>query len=98
MTRNGPFPSHLLVAYLDDEPGALDRVAAIFRRRALTLHSLTLTPASEPGCSRVTLEVDAEAATFARARASLEKLVCVRRVEAVRSHDHAAAGIQTASF
>lgn len=84
---NAPM-SHLLVVYLDDEPGALDRVAAIFRRRALTLHSLTLNPTREPGCSRVTLEVDAEGATFARARASLEKLICVRRVESGGAREH----------
>lgn len=75
---------HTLVALLDDEPGALDRVAALFRRRALNIRSLTVKPTDEPGCSRLTLEVDAEGANLARAKASLEKLICVRQVQ-----DHA---------
>ena len=72
---------HILVATLDDEPGALDRVASLFRRRAFNIHSLTVNPSEEPGCSRMTLVVDAEGAGLARAKASLEKLVSVRRVE-----------------
>ena len=84
--------SHVLVAYLDDEPGALDRVAALFRRRAINLESLTVNPTEERGCSRLTLWVDASEPRLARARASLEKLVCVRRVESHAAHDHGMPG------
>lgn len=73
---------HTLVALLDDEPGALDRVAALFRRRALNIRSLTVKPTDEPGCSRLTLEVDAEGPSLVRVKASLEKLLCVRQVQA----------------
>ena len=77
---------HILVANLDDEPGVLDRVAALFRRRAFNIHSLTVSPAEEAGVSRVTLVVDTDEAGLRRAAASLEKLVNVRRVERHEGH------------
>jgi acetolactate synthase-1/3 small subunit len=77
---------HILVASLDDEPGVLDRVAALFRRRAFNIHSLTVSPAQESGVSRVTLVVDTDEAGLRRASASLEKLFNTRSVERHEGH------------
>ena len=72
---------HILVATLDDEPGVLDRVASLCRRRAFNIHSLTVSPSGEPGTSRMTLAVETDDAGLLRVAASLEKLINVSRVE-----------------
>ena len=33
---------HILVAYVEDKPGVLNRVASLFRRRAFNIDSLTV--------------------------------------------------------
>ena len=73
--------SHVLVAYTDDEPGVLNRVASLFRRRAFNIHSLTVGPTEQAGVSRMTLVVDTDDHGAARAQANLEKLLNVQRVE-----------------
>ncbi|HWQ08379.1 MAG TPA: acetolactate synthase small subunit [Holophaga sp.] len=73
--------SHVLVAYTDDEPGVLNRVASLFRRRAFNIHSLTVGPTERPGVSRMTLVVDTDDQGAVRAQANLEKLLNVQRVE-----------------
>jgi acetolactate synthase I/III small subunit len=73
--------SHVLVAYTDDEPGVLNRVASLFRRRAFNIHSLTVGPTEQPGVSRMTLVVDTDDQGAVRAQANLEKLLNVQRVE-----------------
>ena len=79
--------SHCILALLDDEPGVLDRVAALCRRRAFNIRSLTVSPASEPGASRMTLVVEATEAGARRVVAHLEKLVVVRTVELLQAGD-----------
>ncbi len=79
--------SHCILALLDDEPGVLDRVAALCRRRAFNIRSLTVSPASEPGASRMTLVVEATEAGARRVVAHLEKLVVVRTVELLQTGD-----------
>jgi acetolactate synthase-1/3 small subunit len=79
--------SHCILALLDDEPGVLDRVAALCRRRAFNIQSLTVSPASEPGTSRMTLVVEATETGARRVVAHLEKLVNVQSVDLLQSGD-----------
>ncbi len=79
--------SHCILALLDDEPGVLDRVAALCRRRAFNIQSLTVSPAFEPGTSRMTLVVEATEAGARRVVAHLEKLVNVQSVDLLQSGD-----------
>lgn len=72
---------HVLVIHLDDEPGSLERVVSVCRKRAFNIHSLTVSPGAEADASRLTLVVDAEEAGAQRVQVSLEKLLNVRRVE-----------------
>lgn len=72
---------HVLVAYTDDEPGVLNRVASLFRRRAFNIHSLTVGPTEKEGVSRMTIVVDTDDQGAARAQANLEKLLNVQKVE-----------------
>jgi len=48
---------HILVATLDDEPGVLNRVVSLIRRRAFNIQALTVGPSEAPGTSRMTLVV-----------------------------------------
>lgn len=71
---------HILTLTLDDTPGALDRVASLFRRRAINIHSLMVAPSGQPGTSLMTLVVDTDDQGAHRAAAHLEKLVQVQSV------------------
>ncbi|MBS1766319.1 MAG: acetolactate synthase small subunit [Acidobacteria bacterium] len=71
---------HTLTATLEDSPGVLDRVAALFRRRAFNIHSLTVSPGEGHGLSRMTVTVDADETGVRRVVASLGKLIQVRGV------------------
>ncbi len=72
---------HILVATLDDEPGVLNRVTSLVRRRAFNIQALTVGPAEAPGTSRMTLVVESDEAGAKRVAAHLEKLLNVLRVE-----------------
>jgi acetolactate synthase-1/3 small subunit len=67
--------------YLEDHPGALNRVASLFRRRAFNIMSLTVGPTERPGISRMTIAVDTDPLGARRVEAHLRKLVPVRGVD-----------------
>src|SRR5262245_48693679 len=69
------------VAYVEDRPGVLNRVASLFRRRGYNIVSLNVGRTHEPGVSRMTFVVDADADTGRRIEANLYKLVNVISVE-----------------
>jgi len=70
-----------LVAYVEDLPGVLNRVASLFRRRNYNIVSLTVGRTHEPGMSRITLVVEADPDVSRRIQANLYKLVNVVSVE-----------------
>jgi acetolactate synthase-1/3 small subunit len=74
---------HILVAYVEDKPGVLNRVASLFRRRAFNIESLTVGHTEQSGVSRMTIVVDADDMTARRIEANLYKLVNVLRVDDV---------------
>jgi acetolactate synthase-1/3 small subunit len=51
---------HTLSVLVEDKPGVLARVAALFARRGFNIHSLAVGPIHETGRSRITLVVDAD--------------------------------------
>jgi acetolactate synthase-1/3 small subunit len=69
--------------YVEDHPGALNRVASLFRRRAFNIVSLTVGHTERPGMSRMTIVVDAPDAARGRIEANLYKLFDVERVESI---------------
>ena len=69
--------------YLQDHPGALNRVASLFRRRALNIASLTVGHTEHAGVSRMTIVVDAPETARARIEANLYKVLDVERVECI---------------
>lgn len=74
---------HILVAYVEDKPGVLNRVASLFRRRAFNIESLTVGRTEQDGVSRMTIVVDTDDLTARRIEANLYKLVNVLRVDDV---------------
>jgi acetolactate synthase I/III small subunit len=65
---------HTFVAYVEDLPGVLTRVASLFRRLNINIISLTVGRSERPGLSRLTLVCEASAEAGDRIRASLYKL------------------------
>jgi len=74
-------PKHTLIAYVEDVPGVLNRVASLFRRRNFNIESLTVGRTEQAGVSRLTVVVDATDAGARIVEANLYKLVNVLRVD-----------------
>jgi acetolactate synthase-1/3 small subunit len=91
----GPRTSQTLIVYVQDEPGALNRIVSLFRRRAFNIDSLTVGRTERPGVSRITLVVQVEDETARRLETHLYKLVEVLRVEDV---SEAAAVVREMAF
>ena len=65
---------HTFVAYVEDIPGVLTRVASLFRRLNININSLTVGRSERIGLSRLTLVCEASSEAGHRIRASLYKL------------------------
>ena len=65
---------HTFVAYVEDLPGVLTRVASLFRRLNININSLTVGRSERAGLSRMTIVCEASAESGHRIRASLYKL------------------------
>ena len=72
---------NIFVAYVENKPGVLNRVASLFRRRAFNIDSLTVGRTEKPEVSRMTIVVDTESDQARRVEANLYKLVNVLLVE-----------------
>lgn len=71
---------HTLVAKVADEPGVLNRVASLFRRRAFNIESLTVGHTEKAHESRMTIVVDTARVPAHIVEANLRKLVPVTDV------------------
>jgi acetolactate synthase I/III small subunit len=69
------------VAYVEDRPGVLNRIASLFRRRGYNIVSLNVGRTHEPGVSRMTFRVEADDDTALRIEANLYKMVNVLSIE-----------------
>jgi acetolactate synthase-1/3 small subunit len=65
---------HTFVAYVEDRPGVLTRVASLFRRLNINISSLTVGRSERAAFSRMTIVCEASAEAGHRIRASLYKL------------------------
>lgn len=68
---------HTFVVTVENEPGVLNRVASLFRRRNYNIDSLTVGRTEQPGRSRMTIVVPTDEAGARRVEANLYKLVNV---------------------
>lgn len=81
MTRPSPSTLRTFVAYVEDRPGVLNRIASLFRRRGYNIVSLNVGRTHEPGISRMTFRVEADDDTALRIEANLYKMVNVLSIE-----------------
>jgi acetolactate synthase-1/3 small subunit len=81
---------HLIAILLQNEAGALTRVAGLFSSRGYNIESLSVAPTNDPTVSRITLVTVGSDAVIAQINAQLLKLVDVVAVEDMTSGDHLA--------
>ncbi len=68
---------HTLVVRVENKPGVLARVAALFARRGFNIVSLAVAPTDDDHFSRITIVVDVESAPLEQIVKQLDKLVNV---------------------
>src|SRR6187200_3137824 len=76
---------HTLIAYVENKPGVLNRVASLFRRRNFNIESLAVVRTEDSQVSRMTIVVDCPNGDVDahRIEANLYKLVNVFDVQDV---------------
>jgi len=72
-----------LVAYVENNPGVLNRVSSLARRLAINIDSLTVGPTENEAIARMTIVAHTDERGAHRLEASLEKLVDVLLAENV---------------
>jgi len=70
---------HTLTVLVENKPGVLARVSAMFSNRGFNIHSLAVGPTHQEGRSRITLVVDAP--ELEQMKKQLNKLVNVIKVQ-----------------
>lgn len=71
---------HTLIVWLEDEPGALNRVVSLFRRRSFNIESLSVGHTEEQNTSRMTFVVTGQDAEVEQMSKQLYKLLEVIKV------------------
>ena len=71
---------HTLSVLVEDESGALSRIAGLFARRGFNIDSLAVGPAEVQGQSRLTMVVEGDDQTLQQMTKQLDKLVNVLQV------------------
>ena len=69
-----------LSVLVDDQPGVLNRVSSLLRRRRFNVDSLNVGASEQPGMSRMTIALRGDAAETEQAVKQLYKLLEVRKV------------------
>jgi len=72
-----------LVALVENEPGVLNRVVSLFRRRNYNIDSLTVGRTDSPDVSRMTIVMDSDVTNIGQVEKNLYKLINVIKVEDV---------------
>jgi acetolactate synthase I/III small subunit len=72
-----------MIAWMEDVPGVLNRVASLFRRRNFNIESLAVGHSETPGISRMTFVVDGNERELQQVETQLYKLINVTAVEDV---------------
>jgi acetolactate synthase-1/3 small subunit len=71
---------HTVIALVENEPGVLNRVASLFRRRNFNIDSLTVGRTENPEVSRMTIVLDSDVTKVPQVIGNLYKLVNVIKV------------------
>ena len=79
---------HIIAILLQNEAGALSRVAGLFSTRGYNIESLSVAPTDDPTVSRLTLVTTGNDSVMAQILSQLRKLVDVVQVEDMTRGDH----------
>ncbi|WP_116952441.1 acetolactate synthase small subunit [Jiangella endophytica] len=71
---------HTLSVLVENKPGVLARIAALFSRRGFNIDSLAVGPTEHPAVSRMTVVVDVEDSPLEQVTKQLNKLVNVLKI------------------
>lgn len=72
--------THTLSVLVENKPGVLARVAALFSRRGFNIESLAVGPTEQPDVSRMTIAVAVEGLPLEQVTKQLNKLVSVIKI------------------
>jgi acetolactate synthase-1/3 small subunit len=72
--------THTLSVLVENKPGVLTRIAALFSRRGFNIHSLAVGPTEHPEVSRMTITVNVEDSPLEQVTKQLNKLVEVIKI------------------
>jgi len=78
---------HTLIALVVDEPGVLNRIASLFRRRGFNIESIAVGHSELPHLSRMTIVVDGTTTSVEQVRKQLDKVVDVVKVSDISRDD-----------
>jgi acetolactate synthase I/III small subunit len=81
---------HTLVALMQDQPGVLNRVVSLFRRRGFNIESLTVGHTETPSVSRMTIVVDSDNTFVEQVSKQLYRLIEILKVSDVTEDPHVA--------
>ena len=79
---------HTIAILLQNESGALTRVASMFSTRGYNIDSLSVAPTNNPSISRLTLVTEASDEVIGQITKQLYKLIDVVDVLNISQHDH----------
>ena len=79
---------HIIAILLENEAGALGRVAQLFSTRGYNIESLAVAPTDDPTVSRLTLVTTGNDAVVAQITSQLRKLIDVVQVEDLTRGEH----------
>lgn len=82
MTENRT-KQHTIIAWMEDKPGVLNRVAGLFRRRNFNIESLAVGHSETPGISRMTFVANGGEREMQQIQSQLDKLINVTDIEDV---------------
>jgi len=72
--------THTLIVLVEDQPGVLNRVVSLMRRRSFNIDSITVGHSEQPGLSRMTILVNGEDSEVEQVSKQLYKLLEVVKV------------------
>jgi acetolactate synthase-1/3 small subunit len=71
---------HTLSVLVEDQPGVLARISALFARRGYNIESLAVGPTEIDGLSRMTIVIDVDALSLEQITKQLNKLINVLKI------------------
>lgn len=78
-----PMKRHTMIAWMEDKPGVLNRVASLFRRRNFNIESLAVGHSETPGISRMTFVARGTDRDLRQVQTQLDKLINVVDIQDV---------------